>query len=432
VRFAFIRTGHLLLAVTFGWSAAISCLAQELAPSPGDLAAPAFEELPELQASEILKPEVLKGPYHTVREPVPTSSGMNQFVVDSEFGVFPAEGNEMLLRRVKEVYAIAQLKDVSRTDQFKDSLVAAAKSPLNAAKNIVKDPVQAVSNVPKGVMKFMSRAGNTVKNIGKKEPGAEADGSKAEQLIGYSDKKRKIAVSMGIDPYSSNAVLQKELEGVAWASWAGGFTFRAATMPISGPVGIALAVTNVSGTLDKLLSEKSPAELREINRAALRAMGASAQDAERFLGNDAFSPTHSTALVLNLKSLTDVASRGAFVRLAASQSSTEADALFFVQTAALMGRIHADEMPLARIEMLGDFPVCIAKDGTVVLVLQWDYAAWTVGAASVTAEVQKLAQTTGNKAVLIALSGDASPLLKQELTQRGFTIHDRVSPGPLQ
>ena len=43
---------------------------------------------------------------------------MNQFVIDSDFGVFDADGNEMLIRRVKEVYAIAQLKDVSRTDQL--------------------------------------------------------------------------------------------------------------------------------------------------------------------------------------------------------------------------------------------------------------------------------------------------------------------------
>ena len=83
---------------------------------------PDYEELPELNASEILKPEFLKGQYHIVREPVPTSSGINQFVIDSDFGVFDADGNEMLVRRVKEIYAIDRLKEVSRTDLFKESL----------------------------------------------------------------------------------------------------------------------------------------------------------------------------------------------------------------------------------------------------------------------------------------------------------------------
>src|SRR4029077_2699351 len=39
------------------------------------------------------------------------SSGMNQFPIDSEFGVFQADGSEMLLQRVKEIYTIAKLKE---------------------------------------------------------------------------------------------------------------------------------------------------------------------------------------------------------------------------------------------------------------------------------------------------------------------------------
>src|SRR3954471_20630955 len=110
--------------------AALPVFGQGSAPNPPTPADSSFEELPELKAGEILKPDMLKGPYHSVREPVPTASGSNQFVIDSEFGVFDADGNEMLMRRVKEIYAIAQLKDVSRTEQFTNALVKAAKSPL--------------------------------------------------------------------------------------------------------------------------------------------------------------------------------------------------------------------------------------------------------------------------------------------------------------
>src|SRR6266478_607274 len=124
-----MKKGTGFLAITVAIGSAFACLAQSPEPSDAGAATPDFEELPELKASEILKPEILKGPYHTVREPVPTSAGMNQFVIDSDFGVFDADGNEMLLRRVKEVYAIAQLKDVSRTDQFKQSLLTAAQGP---------------------------------------------------------------------------------------------------------------------------------------------------------------------------------------------------------------------------------------------------------------------------------------------------------------
>src|SRR5438093_435471 len=207
-------------------SAALQCLAQAREPFEVRRAEPVFEELPELKASEILKPELLKAPHYMVREPVPTGSGMNQFTIDSDFGVFEADGNEMLIQRLKEIDAIARLRDVSRTDAFKKSLVAAAKSPLNSAKNIARDPAQAISNVPKGIMKFLGRAKETVQNVGKGSGEDEGEGSRLKDVMGYSDKKRKIALQMGIDPYSTNTVLQKEVDDAAWAPGPGGFTFR--------------------------------------------------------------------------------------------------------------------------------------------------------------------------------------------------------------
>jgi hypothetical protein len=251
----------------------------------------AFEELPELKASEILRPELLKGPHYVVRDPVPTASGINQFTIDSDFGVFEADGNEMLLQRLKEIDTIARLAEVSRTDEFKKSLVAAAKSPLNSAKNIARDPAQAISNVPKGIMKFLGRAKETVKNVGKGSGEGEGEGNRMKDVLGYSDKKRTLALQMGIDPYSTNTVLQKELDDVAWASWAGGFTFSVATAPISGPIGATLAVTDLNSTVDQLLREKSPSELEQINRATFRAVGGSASDTERILHGGAFTPT---------------------------------------------------------------------------------------------------------------------------------------------
>src|SRR6184192_2044497 len=298
-------------------SVALQCLAQTPEPFEVRRAEVAFEELPEIKASEILKPELLRGPYYAVRDPVPTASGMNQFTIDSDFGVFEAEGNEMLLQRLKEIDAIARLQEVSRTDEFKKSLMAAAKSPLNSARNIARDPAQAISNVPKGIMKFLGRAKETVANVGKGGGEDVGEGNRMKDVIGYSDKKRRIALQMGIDPYSTNTVLQKQLDDVAWASWAGGFTFSVATFPISGPVGAALTVTNLNSTVEDLLREKSPSELEQINRATFRAMGASASDIERILHGGAFTPTQSTTFAVNLKTLKGVTSHGAFVKVAA-------------------------------------------------------------------------------------------------------------------
>jgi hypothetical protein len=425
------QTKILFLSIALG--VALPCLAQTTQPFEVRRAEAAFEELPVLNASEILRPEILAGPNHKVREPVPTYFGANQFTIDSEFGVFEAKGNEMLVRRINEINAIAQLKDVSRTEEYKNALVAAAKSPVAAAKNLVNDPVNTISNVPKGIMKFMSRAGESVKNIGKKNESDDAEGSKVQQLIGFSDTKRKVAIKLGVDPYSTNTVLQHELDGIAWASFAGGATFSLATLPVGGGAGAALTVTDVTSSFDDMLREKSPTDLKIINRKTLLGLGANAKDAERFLNNGAFSPSQQTAFVLNLKSLDGVANRGAFVRTAGETSSDESDAIFCVQTAALMAQIHKNDKPLARITMLGDFPICVAKDGTIIVALQWDYAAWTAGAAGFANDVQKLAaKADKNKNALVALSGQVSSRLREELEKRGFMVRDRLVPGPLK
>ena len=420
------------LFVALALNVALHCLAQTPEPFEVRRAEAVFEELPELQASDILKPEFLKGPRFVVREPVPTSAGMNQFTIDSDFGVFEADGNEMLLQRLKEIDAITRLQDVSRTDEFKKSMLAAAKSPLNSAKNIARDPAQAISNVPKGVMKFLGRAKETVENVGKGGDDQAGEGSRLKDAIGYSDKKRKIALEMGIDPYTTNTVLQKQLDDVAWASWAGGFSFSVATLPISGAAKAALTVTNLNSTVEDLLREKSPSELEQINRAAFRAVGANASDIDRILHGGAFTPTQATTFAVHLKSLKNVANRGAFVKAAAEKSTTEADALFCVYTAALMDQID-QKTPIARIVMLGDFPICVAKDGTIIVALQWDYAAWTAGAASFTDDVQKLAAKSGQNAhVSVDLSGQVSPRLREELEKRGMTVQERLVPGPIK
>lgn len=389
-----------------------------------------YEELPELKASEILRENVLTGPHHKVREEVTPYSGANHYSIDSDFGVFEAEGNEMLVRRIGEINAIAKLKEVSRTDEYKQALLQAAKSPLAAAKQIVTEPVETISNVPKGIGKFMSRAGQTIKGIGKKQDSDKYEGSQVQQMIGFSNTKRKVALSLGVDPYSSNPVLQHELEGIAWASFAGNATFSLGTLPIGGGAGMALTVTGTQNRLEDILREKSPAELKMINRKALLAMDATGKEADRFLGNDAFSPTAQTAFLLNLKSLDGVENRRAFIRLAAEVSTNEADAIFCVQTAALMSKLHNGEHPLARVALVGDFPICIAKDGTVIVALQWDYAAWTKLAADF--EEQIRAQEKDSTGHLIAVSGTVSPRLRHELETRGYVVEDRVVPGPMK
>ncbi len=97
---------------------------------------------------------------------MPTYAGANAYTIDSDFGVFEAYGNDMLMRRVAEIYAIAVLRQVSSTKEFEQGAEKAAVSPLVAARDLVTNPVGTISGVPEGIWKMLNVAGQSVKEIG--------------------------------------------------------------------------------------------------------------------------------------------------------------------------------------------------------------------------------------------------------------------------
>ena len=140
-----------ILFLTMALSVALPCVAQTSNPSKCTRAEAAFEELPELKASEILKTEIYRGAaLCRVRDPVPTASGMNQFTIDSDFGLFEADGNEMLLQRLKEIDAIARLRDVSRTDAFKEFAGCRSEKPAQLGQEYRERPGAGDFQCPKG------------------------------------------------------------------------------------------------------------------------------------------------------------------------------------------------------------------------------------------------------------------------------------------
>ncbi len=387
-----------------------------------------FEEPPTLDAATILRPEYAQGPYHKVRAAVPTYAGHNQYVIDSEFGTFEADGNTMLMQRVGEIYAIAKLRSISRTDQYKEALKAAARSPVTLAKNLATQPVKTITGVPKGLWKMMNRVGQSAKEAGENRERSQYEDSTAQDLIGFSKAKRDLAAELGIDPYSSNEVLQQELNGISWAAFGGKITLSAALAPVGGAV---MAGVNISDTATKALRDVSPLDLRKQHLATLLALHISREDAVAFLNNTAYSPTHAFYLVEALEHLDGVATLSRFIRLA-SEASDEADALFFTRTAQVLARVHHDT-PLAGLGSCGGFPMAIAKDGTIILALEWDYACWTERAAQFVDAIKNGKYDGWTIAgYRVVLTGVASPMAKQALAALKVQLVENALPGPLR
>ena len=390
--------------------------------------APTYESPPVLSAGVILRPEYDQGPNFHVRDPVPTYAGANNFTIDSDFGVFQAEGNDVLMRRVREIQAIAQLRTMSGTQDFARAAEKAAASPLVAARDLVTNPVGTISGVPRGIWKFLNRAGEQIKELG--ESNRPQPGGLAGNLLGFSKVKRTIALNLGVDPYSSNEVFQRELNKVAWPAFAGGFVVNVGMAAVTGGAGIALNSAKWTDRLNDILRDNNPTDLRLMNAGILQNMGVSRDVADAYLNNNAVSPSVQTITIAALAQLEGASGRDRFL-IQATSSADEADALFYQQCAQLMAMINAT-LPIVLISPIEGLPVCQAADGTVVVPLQWDYVAWTQGAASFVTALKAAQFAQPATGYLLAITGVVSPMAGEALGALGVRALQKQLMNPLK
>ena len=406
--------------------------AQNPPVTPATAAAPVvYEPLTTLNASAILQPQYLQGPNFTVRNAVPAYAGSNRYTIDSDFGVFEADDNQMLVRRVAEVNAVAALDAMSQSKEFTQAAGQAGAAPLAVVQDLVTDPVPTLTSVPKGIWGFLNQAGQALKEVGQgRERGAD-EGNAVQNLTGFSKTKRDLALKLGVDPYSTNEVFQRELNKVAWPAFLGTFTVRLGMAAATGGAGAALSAVNLTSTLQASLRDKSPTELRLINLGLLlNTIGVSRADANAFLNNTAISPTTQTLIVNALAQLGNIPGQAEFIHQATS-SQDERDALAFQQSVQIMANLNATA-PIASIMHLNGLTLCQTGDGTVVVPIQWDYAAWTPLVNDFITALKARKFPTAATGYTVMITGVASPMTAQALAARGVNIIQKALPGPLQ
>jgi hypothetical protein len=271
-----------------------------------------------------------------------------------------------------------------------------------------------------------------VKEIGEGRKTDAEQGNLATNMIGFSRVKRDIALRLGVDPYSTNQVLQKELNKVAWPAFAGGFTVdlgMAAASAGIGAAGAALAAVDWTGNLNTMLRDNSPTDLRLINLKLLLAMGLDRADADAFLNNNAISPTTQTILVGSLNQLTTATGRDQYIRQATT-SSDEQDALFYQQCAQLMALVN-NSVPVTLITQINGLPVCQLSDGMVIVPIQWDYVAWTPAAGQFLTALQAATFPATPTGYAVILTGVVSPLSATTLAEAKIRVDQKQLATPL-
>ncbi len=93
----------------------------------GPAKAQEFEVPANRKASEILPAELIQGPNYRVQDTVVSYGYMHHWTVDTDFGTFEATGDGALRKLIREVYAIAALKEISQGEAFASSVAYAGR-----------------------------------------------------------------------------------------------------------------------------------------------------------------------------------------------------------------------------------------------------------------------------------------------------------------
>ena len=330
----------------------------------------------------------------------------------------------MLRIREQEIKAIGGLREIKKSDAFKAAFKKSATSSLKGAQALITDPVDTIKGVPKGIGKFFSRIGEMTKG----GRGDREDGY-TKELIGFAAIKRKYAYKFGVDVYSSNKVLQKELNSVAWAGFAGGMTVTVAMMPVkkaSAAAFYAVKGTSLTYGMNKILLDTSPEDLQQLNRGKMEEMGVRESVINEFLNNPAYSPRHKTILVQALVEMQGVKGRAQYIKQALC-AAYEEEAFLYQRMAEMMYGYHKHVKPIKELIPVRKFVVGYTSDQTVVATFPIDLLYWIEPADLGSAALAKL-DLTGRpiKNTEIWLTGALTPRTMKEFNARGLVVKERA------
>jgi len=392
---------------------------------PGD-----FEEAPALGAAELLPADLLKSEWYTLGDPVRIEGFRAMFDLKTDHGEFRVPGRELAYLRIAEQPAIDQLKRIEHSQVFTDALARAAKAPLDFLANAVSAPDATAGNVASGAGTLLERLGITIRSTldrvsdgvsdiaTSRETKVEASDepmppSFTSDPFGYSKARRHWAKTVGVDPYSSNPVLQRLLDEAATASFAGSFAVDTTLGLVAAPVKFAVGFDTDSRDA---VWDLSPEDIQGRLEKRLAGMGIEGRQVRDLFRNPWLTPTLQTALVAALERLETTTGRDGAVDAAATLQG-EARLRGLIETLNLLAGHHRSVAPLANLLVRNGVAIANVADGRLVAAISADYLSWNAAAA----ELATRADLRAEQRTLL-ISGKASPRARQEFERAGWSL----------
>jgi hypothetical protein len=396
-------------------------------PAQPGAAAGQYEQPPVVNAADLLPASALSGPGFSVQPQVPTNGAMGQYTIVADATVFRRDAGtyyieslDMLKIRLSEIPAIAQLENISETGVFAKALASSAERPVTDAANMVMHPMDTVTGLPGGVGQLFSRVSLGAKEItstasnsfGSGQAAGEA-GNATLTALGYDEVRRDLARKLHVDPYTSDPILTKKLNKVAWVMFSARMTVDAAMMAVPG----SMIITSVEFT-DDLVYQTPKADLILLVQKRLKSIGLSQQEIVAFSSNTAIPLSLQVTAVKDLEALGKIPGRRA-AAVALANVMTEYQARFLVTSLHMLDEWNQQKSPITRIRVPG---VLVARDqnGTVIMPAPVDYVSWTQRIAGFATNPQLL----GLQSRVLWITGKMTPLARQQLTTNGWTLQE--------
>src|SRR2546430_2731980 len=285
-----------------------------------------FEQPPVVNISEFLPVSNQSGPGYYLGQQVPTNGAMGQYTIianadefGSDAGTYQVESLDLLKIRLSEIPAIAHLDNVSSTAVFAKEVAVSAARPVKDAAQMVVHPMDSVTGLPSGIGEFFGRvrlgAGEVYSAATNSSENGEQRATQAARetgnitltALGYDQVRRNLARKLHVDPYSSDPILTKKLNHVAWIMFSGRMLVDTA---ISVAVPGSMLITGVEVT-DDLIYQTPKADLILLVERKLRRMGLSSTEIAAFSHNTAIPLSLQVSAVRDLEALGPIPGRRA-------------------------------------------------------------------------------------------------------------------------
>ena len=242
---------------------------------------------------------------------------------------------------------------------------------------------------------------------------------------------------MGVNVYSKNKVLQKELNSVSMAEFASGAE-TSLLFTKSGKNAEGLMLKDAKDLkiitrspfldeIDKMLLGNTPDDLEIINRDKLKQIVEEDYVIEGFLNHDNYSPRNKTIIVHALAKMVGIKNRDIFIKKAILVDNDEI-AFIYQRMAEMTYDYHKNVKPVVEIIPVRKMVANYTSDQAIINILPIDNLYWSEPTDLFVSALLQLSKSEDRPVtqVIMWISGKATSQAKEVLTARGIVIKENM------